>query len=109
MLFIVIAAVLPQLNAAIPVGLRVLPIYIVFAILAPIAGWLVAKAVKLDVTAGRAVAFSAGTRNSLVVLPLALAVPGAVPVLPAIIITQTLVELLFELTYVQILSRVGRS
>ncbi|XOT98248.1 arsenic resistance protein, partial [Alcaligenes pakistanensis] len=35
---------------------------------------------------------SSATRNSLVVLPLALAIPGALPLLPAIILTQTLVE-----------------
>src|SRR5256885_9866152 len=51
---------------------------------------LVARAFRLPAASGRAVAFSAGTRNSLVVLPLALAVPGAIPVLPAVIVTQTL-------------------
>ncbi len=43
----------------------------------------------LEAATGRAVAFSAGTRNSLVVLPLALAVPGSVPILPAIIVTDS--------------------
>jgi ACR3 family arsenite efflux pump ArsB len=56
----------------------------------------------------RAVAFSAATRNSLVVLPLGLAVPGAVPVLPAIIVTQTLVELLSELIYVRFMPKIGK-
>ncbi|HMW80719.1 MAG TPA: arsenic resistance protein, partial [Accumulibacter sp.] len=51
--------------------------------------------------------FSAGTRNSLVVLPLALAVPGAIPVLPAIVVTQTLIELLSELAYVRFIARLG--
>ena len=72
-----------------------------FAIVAPIVGWLVGLLFSLEATAGRAIAFSTGTRNSLVVLPLALAVPGAIPVLPAVIVTQTLVELLSELVYVQ--------
>lgn len=107
-LLIVVAAVLPQLGAAIPAALRVLPLYIAFAAVAPVAGWLVARAAGLDTPAGRAVAFSAGTRNSLVVLPLALAVPGAMPVLPAIIVAQTLVELLFELLYVRTIAQLGR-
>ncbi len=107
-LLIVIAAVLPRLGAAIPAALGVLPLYIAFAAIAPVAGWLVARAARLDAPGGRAVAFSAGTRNSLVVLPLALAVPGAMPVLPAIIVTQTLVELLFELLYVRTIARMGR-
>ena len=38
---------------------------------------------------------------------LALAVPGAVPVLPAIIVAQTLVELLGELVYVRWIARWG--
>lgn len=104
-LAIVIAAVLPQLGAALPAALHVLPIYIAFAVIAPVAGWLAARAAGLDTPAGRAVAFSAGARNSLVVLPLALAVPGAIPVLPAIIVTQTLVELMFEPIYVRVLRR----
>ncbi len=107
-LFIVIAAVVPQLEAAIPAATSVLPLYIAFAVLAPITGWLVARVAGLDAAGGRAVAFSAGTRNSLVVLPLAMAVPGAIPVLPAIIVTQTLVELIFELVYVRAIARLGR-
>jgi ACR3 family arsenite efflux pump ArsB len=107
-LLIVIVAVLPQLGAAIPAALHVLPLYTAFAVIAPVAGWLVARAARLDAPGGRAVAFSAGTRNSLVVLPLALAVPGAMPVLPAIIVTQTLVELLFELLYVRMIAQWGR-
>ncbi len=60
---------------------------------------------ELDIPASRAVAFSAGTRNSLVILPLALAVPGAIPVLPAVIISQTLVELVSELIYIRLIPR----
>lgn len=106
-LFIVIAAVVPQLSAAIHATLSVLPLYVAFGILAPIAGWLVAKAARVEVAAGRAIAFSAGTRNSLVVLPLALAVPGSIPILPAVIVTQTLVELLFSLAYIRVIARLG--
>lgn len=106
-LLVVIAAVLPQLHAAIPAALGVLPLYIAFAILAPLAGWAGARIAGLDAEAGRAIAFSAGTRNSLVVLPLALAVPDALPLLPAIIVTQTLVELLFELVYIRIAPLLG--
>lgn len=106
-LFVVIAAVLPQLNAALGAALRVLPIYVAFAIAAPIGGWLAARVMRLHKEAGRAVAFSAGTRNSLVVLPLALAVPDAIPILPAIIVTQTLVELLAELAYVRLIAKLG--
>nr|WP_325262516.1 arsenic resistance protein [uncultured Rhizobium sp.] len=108
-LFIVAAAVVPQMGDAIDASVRVIPVYVAFAIAAPLLGWFVARLFRLDATAGRAVAFSAATRNSLVVLPLALSVPGAVPILPAIIVTQTLVELFSELVYVRLAPRFGVS
>lgn len=106
-LFVVVAAVLPQLGSATSSALAALPFYVAFACLAPIVGWLLGAALGLQPPASRAVAFSAGTRNSLVVLPLALAAPAALPVLPAIIVTQTLVELLAELVYVRWIPRFG--
>lgn len=62
---------------------------------------------RVDAPAGRALAFSAATRNSLVVLPLAFAVPGGVPILPAVIVTQTLVELVSELIYMRLVPKFG--
>lgn len=100
-LFIVAAAVVPQLGDALSAAVQVFPVYVAFAIAAPLLGWYLARLFRLDPPAARAVAFSAATRNSLVVLPLALAVPGAVPLLPAVIVTQTLVELISELGYVR--------
>lgn len=85
------------------------PIYIAFAVIAPLIGWGMARLFRLGAPAGRAIAFSAATRNSLVVLPLAFAVPGAVPVLPAIIVTQTLVELISELVYMRLIPKLGGS
>ncbi|MCW5662345.1 MAG: arsenic resistance protein [Piscinibacter sp.] len=107
-LFVVVAAVLPQLGPAADAAWRVVPLYIAFAVISPALGWLVARWFRLEAAAGRSVAFSTGTRNSLVVLPLALAVPGALPVLPAVIVTQTLVELLSELIYMRLIARLGR-
>lgn len=104
-LFVVMAAVVPQLGAAPDAVRQVLPVYVAFAVLAPAVAWCVAQLFKLPAPAARAVAFSGSTRNSLVVLPLALAVPGAMPVLPAVIVAQTLVELLSELVYIQLMPR----
>lgn len=106
-LFVVVAAVVPQLGPALDVTFRVVPIYVTYAVVAPLAGWGVSKLFRLDAPAGRAVAFSAATRNSLVVLPLAFAVPGAVPILPAIIVTQTLIELLSQLAYIRLAPKFG--
>ena len=104
-LFVVVAAVVPRVESAADAALGVIPLYFVFAVIAPMIGWSISRLFRLDAPAGRAIAFSAGTRNSLVVLPLALAVPGAIPVLPAIVVTQTLVELLSELAYVRIIPK----
>lgn len=106
-LFVVVAAMVPQLDEAKSAAMSVAPLYIAFAIIAPLAGWAIARLFRLNVTAARAIAFSTGTRNSLVVLPLALAVPGAIPVLPAVIVTQTLVELFSELIYIRLIPRLG--
>ena len=87
--------------------MRVAPIYAAFAVIAPLLGWEVSRLDKLDPEAGGTMAFSGATRNSLVVLPLALAVPGAVPLLPANIVTQTLVELIAELIFIRAIPRLG--
>lgn len=106
-LFVVVAAMLPQLGDAGAAALRAVPVYLLFAVLAPLLGWWLARRARLAAPAARAVAFSAATRNSLVVLPLALAVPGAVPLLPAVVVAQTLVELTAELVYVRLVARWG--
>lgn len=108
-LFIVVVALVPQIEQARAPALQVLPFYVVFAIVAPIAGWSIARWARLDIKAARTVAFSTATRNSLVILPLVLAVPGAMPVLPAIIVMQTLVELLASLVYMYWMPRLGRA
>lgn len=82
--------------------LKVVPIYIAFAIIAPFIGKLSAKIFKVDVYGSRAISFSASTRNSLVVLPLALALPAPENQLVAVVIvTQTIVEIFFELIYIK--------
>ncbi|MEL4013980.1 arsenic resistance protein [Dryocola clanedunensis] len=108
-LFIVLSAMLPQLGQAWAVAVQAVPVYVAFAALAPLCGWGMAKIFRLESKAGRAIAFSSATRNSLVILPLALAVPGAVPVLPAVIVAQTMVELLSELIYVRLIPKLGRN
>ena len=106
-LFVVVAAVAPQLGLAVDAVREVAVIYVAFAMAAPVLGWGVARLCRLPADQGRAVAFSAATRNSLVVLPLGLAIPGAVPWVPAVIVTQTLVELVSELVYVKLAPSLG--
>ena len=106
-LFLVVAAVMPQIGGAAGAALAAAPIYVAYATFAPVLGWLVARSLRLDTGAARAVAFSAATRNSLVVLPLAFAVPGGVPLVPAVIVTQTMIELMTELVYVRWMPRLS--
>lgn len=106
-LFVVVAAVAPQLGLALGAVRAVVPVYVAFAVAAPLLGWAVARGWRLPAGQARAVAFSSATRNSLVVLPLGLAMPGAVPLIPAVMVAQTLVELLSELAYVKLLPRWG--
>lgn len=82
----------------------VIPVYIGFLLLAPVIGALASRLFKLPATTARAVTFSASTRNSLVVLPLALALPEDIRGLAAAaVITQTLVELVGELLYIRLI------
>ncbi|MBC7103271.1 MAG: hypothetical protein H5U13_08645 [Parvibaculum sp.] len=106
-LFLVLAAVMPQIEQAAGAALTAAPIYLAYAVVAPVFGWLVARTGRLDVGGMRAVAFSAATRNSLVILPLAFAVPGGVPLVPAVVVTQTMIELISELVYVRWIPRLS--
>ncbi|MEE8658281.1 hypothetical protein CGLAMM_10760 [Acetobacteraceae bacterium EV16G] len=106
-LFIIVAAMAPHLGGAWRDVLKVAPFYITFSVAAPCLGWVVARLWRLEAPSSRAVAFSAGTRNSLVVLPLALTVPGGLPVIPAVIVTQTMIELASLFFATRIISRWG--
>ena len=89
--------------------LPVIPVYLCFMLLAPLLGLLAARLLRLPVAEARSVTFSAATRNSLVVLPLALALPEDLRTLAAAaVITQTLVELVCELVYVRVVPVVVR-
>ncbi|MZG43123.1 arsenic resistance protein [Dickeya dianthicola] len=100
-LALIIAFVVPRLGLATGAVRQALPVYLLFAVLAPALGWLMARLWSLPAPSGRALVFSGATRNALVILPLALAIPDALPVIPAVVVTQTLVELLAELVYIR--------
>lgn len=105
-LLLVVASQIGRIEQHLPVVIRAVPIYMAFMIVMPLLARLTACAFRLDTQAGRALIFSAGTRNSLVVLPLALALPDAWVVVPAVIVTQTLVELVGELFYIRLVPSV---
>ncbi|KFN03890.1 bile acid symporter family domain protein [Bacillus clarus] len=101
-LFIVVISQIEKLPVFLDQVIKVIPIYIAFMVIMP----LIAKLFTLDVGSGRALIFSSATRNSLVVLPLGLALPEISTLVAAIIVTQTIVELISELIYIRIVPNV---
>ena len=73
-----------------------------YALLVPLVAWAVCAAMRLPPPTARTVVFSMGTRNSFVVLPLALALPEGATLAAAVVVTQTLVELTAMTGYVRL-------
>ncbi|MBV4493065.1 arsenic resistance protein [Pseudomonas oryzicola] len=108
-LLVVIASQIAVVQGDFKHLLPVVPVYLGFMLAAPLLGMFAARLLCLSATEARSVTFSAATRNSLVVLPLALALPEEVRGLAAAaVITQTLVELVSELVYVRLVPRLVR-
>jgi ACR3 family arsenite transporter len=72
-------------------------------------GLLLARALRLTAASGRALAFSLGTCNSFVVLPLALALAAKWALAAAVIVLQSLVELLGMLLFLRLVPRLFRA
>ena len=100
-----IAAVGTQVGAL----TRVIPIYIAFVIIAVLIGKVAGRVARLEIPATRAVMFSVATRNSLVVLPLALALPAEFSIAPLAVVTQTLIELIAMVVLVRIVPLITRT
>jgi ACR3 family arsenite transporter len=92
-LFVVIASQFPRVQDSIDQIVVVVPVYVVFLIVMPLLGRLATGVLRMETGEGRALVFTSVTRDSLVVLPLALALPKGYELAPAIVVTQTLVEL----------------
>lgn len=102
-LFIIVASQITKIMTFVEDILIVIPIYILFMLIMPWIAKAIAALFHLDIGAGRALIFSSFTRNSLVVLPLALALPSSVQTfVAAIIVTQTIVEIIMELLYIRL-------
>lgn len=106
-LFIIIASQITPIALHYEQVIQVIPIYIAFMALMFPLNFLVGKVFKLKPESKRTLIFSAGTRNSLAVLPFALALPTEmILITTSIIVTQTIVELIGELVYVKLTPRV---
>ncbi|GAB3560543.1 ACR3 family arsenite efflux pump ArsB [Actinopolyspora lacussalsi] len=108
-LLVVVASQVPAISHRLGRVVAVVPLYVAFLVIMAGVGYGLAREFRLDAGRSRALIFSGATRNSLVVLPLALALPAGYAITPVVVVTQTLVELLGMVGYVHIIPRLVRS
>lgn len=108
-LAVVIGSQIAAVGSQVLALVRVIPLYIAFVVIAVTIGRVAGRVARLDVPATRAVMFSVATRNSLVVLPLALALPATLGIAPLAVVTQTLVELVAMVVLVRLVPVFVRS
>lgn len=101
-LAVVVGSQIADVGAAATALVRVVLIYLAFLAIMLVVGWAAARGVRLPVPETRALIFSGATRNSLVVLPLALALPPAFAIAPLAVVTQTLVELVGMVVFLRV-------
>lgn len=82
------------------------PLYAGFIVVMIALGWVAGKLARTDAATSRALIFGGVTRNSLVVLPLALALPSSLSLAPLVVVTQTLVELVAMVVMVRLIPRI---
>ena len=104
-LFTVVASQIRGVGERLPALAAVVPLFAAFAAVMVALGVVAAWWARLDVPAGRALVFSGVTRNSLVVLPLALSLPASLDPAPLVVVTQTLVELGAMVSLVRLVPR----
>jgi ACR3 family arsenite transporter len=75
------------------------PVFLAFLLLVPFVARLLAGLLHLPTDQARTLAFSFGTRNSFIVLPLALSLPSGWEVVAIVIVVQSLVELFGMMIY----------
>jgi ACR3 family arsenite efflux pump ArsB len=81
---------------------QVTAMFFLYVACAAVIGWITVRLFSLSPKVGRGVVFSVGTRNSFVVLPLALALPAEWKLTVAVIVIQAFVEMLGMLAFIRI-------
>ncbi|QNP76190.1 arsenic resistance protein [Streptomyces roseirectus] len=104
-LLTVVASQVPALEGGFGGIVRVVPVYVGFLVVMPFAALGIVRVFRLGARDGRAIVFSGATRNSLVVLPLALALPDSLAAASVAVVTQTLVEVVGMVVYVRVVPR----
>ncbi|WP_022883886.1 arsenic resistance protein [Glaciibacter superstes] len=104
-LAVIVASQAYGVGQQIPALLITVPVYVLFAAIMVPVGIIASRVANLDDPARRAIVFSGVTRNSLVVLPLVLALPARFGLAPLAVVTQTLVELIVMVVLVRVIPR----
>ncbi|MFN3865236.1 MAG: arsenic resistance protein [Demequina sp.] len=107
--FLIATAQVETVAASLDVLPTVVPVFVAFLAAAAVTAKALAKAFTLPAAQGRTLAFGLSTRNSFVVLPLALALPAGLEVAAVVIVVQSLVELLGMVLFVWWIPRVFRT
>ncbi len=106
--FLIAASQVGTVIGALPLLGSVTVVFVAFLMLAVVLGLGVARGLNLPPGQTRALVFSYGTRNSFVVLPLALALPAQWQTATVVIVYQSLIELLGILVLLWLLPRLIR-
>lgn len=106
-LLVVVASQWPRVQDRLGDVVGVIPIYAAFLVIMAGAGLALSRRLRFDVGASRALIFTGATRNSLVVLPLALALGDRYALAAAVVVTQTMVEVLGMVVYVRVVPRLA--
>ncbi|SCQ71664.1 Bile acid:sodium symporter [Propionibacterium freudenreichii] len=107
-LMVVVASQFVHVAAQFGLLVRVVPLFVGFLVVMPVLANLIGRLGGQPVVIRRTLAFTGSTRNSLVVLPLALALPPEMALAASVVVTQTLVELLGMVTFVRVIPRLIR-
>src|SRR5690606_17416119 len=103
--FLIAASQVQAAFAALPVLGHVLGVFVAFLFLAALIGAFLGGVLNLAVESARALIFSLGTRNSFVMLPLALALLPQWQTATVVIVFQSLVELFGMVAYLWLVPR----
>jgi ACR3 family arsenite transporter len=103
--FLIAASQVGAATRALPLLTEVSTAFVLFLAGTLVLGVVSARIVGLPPRAGRTLTFSLGTRNSFVVLPLALALPPSWQAASIVIVVQSLVELFGMLAFLRLVPR----
>ncbi|MEH0108994.1 arsenic resistance protein [Tersicoccus sp. MR15.9] len=104
-LAVVVASQITRVVSRPATVLLAVPVFVLFGVVMVAVGMLAGRIARLDVGGRRALVLTGVTRNSLVVLPVTLGLPGDLAVVPGVVVTQTLVELVVLVILVRLVPR----